>query len=132
MRLHLPASVLCTCLLLVACGSDKSATPPTSSGDESLPQPDVAAGSVTGMPNPGTPVVVPPPADNLATDNEEPELAPVNPTDADPTLPRLPPNVTLEGRLGKPPPDTMPVMPAHPPADAQEMQVQPTPTPPES
>ena len=130
MRLHYPASVLCACLLLAACGSDKSATPPASATTENLPKPDAASGSVTGMPKPGTPAAVPAPADNLATDNEGPELAPANATDADPTLARLPPNVTLEGHLGKPPADTMPVMPARPPADPQELQAQPTPPPP--
>ena len=132
MRLLYPASILLACLLLAACGKDKSATTSTSAADESLPQPDAAAGSVTGMPNPGTPSVVPAPADNPATDNEVPELAVDNPIDADPTLPTSPPDVTLERRLGKPPADTMPVMPAHPPADPQELHVQPTPPPPES
>ncbi len=130
MRLHHPA-ILCACLLLAACGSDKSATPPASAADESLPKPDTASGSVTGMPNPGTPAVVPAPADNLATDNEDPEIATEDTPAVDPSLPQAPPTITLDGRLGKPPPDTMPVMPAHPPADPQELQAQPTP-PPES
>jgi len=63
------------CLLLAACGSDKNATSSSSNADESLPKPETAAGSVTGMPNPGTPSALPAPADNLAIGNENPDIA---------------------------------------------------------
>lgn len=69
MRRHHPAGLLCACLLLAGCGNDESATPPSSTaGSERLPKPDAAAGSVTGMPNPGTPATLPAPADSLGTD----------------------------------------------------------------
>jgi len=136
MRFQYPVSILCACLLLAACSSDKATTPSSSTADENLPKPDSAAGSVTGMPNPGTPSAIPAPADNLAIGNENPDIATEDAPDdvpaLDPNLPAPPPTVTLEGHLGKPPADTMPVMPAHPPADPQQLQVQPVPTPPES
>lgn len=75
MRLHHPASILCACLLLAACGSDKTASTSQQTADESLPKPETTAGSVTGMPNPGAPSTVPAPAGNLATDNEDPGIA---------------------------------------------------------
>lgn len=130
MRLHYPASILFTCLLLAACGSDKATTPSSSTADENLPKPDAAAGSVTGMPNPGTPSALPAPADNLATDNEDPDIAAEDAPAVDPDLQTPPPTVTLEGHLGKPPADTMPVTPAHPPADPAQSQVPPAPPPP--
>ena len=53
MHLHRIALLLC-CTLLVACGGDKaSATGAT--GEDGLPKPAAAGGSVTGMPNPGVP-----------------------------------------------------------------------------
>lgn len=88
MRLHHPASILCACLLLAACGGDKNNTSSSSNADESLPKPETAAGSVTGMPNPGTPSALPAPADNLANDNEDPGIA-TEDTPVDSNLPTL-------------------------------------------
>lgn len=132
------AAIFCSCLTLAACGADKTATTQQQTSDESLPQPDAAGGSVTGMPNPGTPSVLSPPADGLATDNEDPakesvDIATENTSTVDPNLPVSPPTITIEGPLGKPPADTMPVMPAHPPhpPEASE-QSQAVPPPPKS
>lgn len=55
MRFHHLAGIFYACLLLAACGSDKNTTPRSAAGEESLPMPEAAAGSVTGMPSPGTP-----------------------------------------------------------------------------
>ena len=113
-------AIFCTCLVLAACGSDKTATPSQQANEETLPQPDAAAGSVTGMPNPGTPAALPAPAGNLVTDNEDPvnedaEIATDDASPVDPGQPAAPPTMTVEGTPGKPPADAMPVMPAHPP-----------------
>lgn len=134
MRYHtLVPAVFCACLMLAACGADKTATPSQQTGEESLPRPDAAAGSVTGMPNPGTPSVLPPPADDLTTDNENPDIAIEDASAVDPNLPVDPPTITIDGTLGKPPADTMPVTPAHPPhpPEASE-QLQTVPPPPKS
>lgn len=56
-----PAILLCTCLLLAACGaSDKTSARQSAGGEERLPSPDSASGSVTGMPDPGAPSSQPP------------------------------------------------------------------------
>ncbi|MEO6155114.1 MAG: hypothetical protein ABIP16_05240, partial [Thermomonas sp.] len=54
-------AIVCACLLLAACGGDKTASSHAQPGQESLPKPDVVSGSVTGMPNPGTPSAQPAP-----------------------------------------------------------------------
>lgn len=51
MHPHRIALLLC-CTLLVACGGDKSGTA-GAAGEDGLPKPAAASGSVTGMPNPG-------------------------------------------------------------------------------
>jgi hypothetical protein len=136
MRHHtLSAAIFCACLTLAACGADKTATTQQQTSDESLPQPDAAGGSVTGMPNPGTPSVLPPPADGLATDNEDPakesvDLATENTSTVDSNLPVGPSTITVDGDIGKPPANTMPVMPAHPPQPpgaSEQSQVAPLP-----
>jgi hypothetical protein len=130
---HQPLALLCACLMLAACGADKTAAPPQPTGEESLPKPDAAGGSVTGMPDPGTPAALPPPADNLATDAEVPAITAEGDGAQAPELPVLPPSdVTLEGSLGKPPPDTMPVMPAHPPEETPQSESEVPPPPLES
>lgn len=51
MHPHRIALLLC-CTLLVACGDDKAGTE-GAVGEDGLPKPAAASGSVTGMPNPG-------------------------------------------------------------------------------
>ena len=122
-------ATLCTCLLLAACGADKPAATGQQAADDGLPMPDGTAGSVTDMPNPGKPAVLPPPADDIATDNEDPSKADEEASQVDHNVPAEPPAVTLDGALGKPPPDTMPVMPANPPLPEESSQATPPPEP---
>lgn len=123
----LPAAIFCACLMLAACSADKTATPQQQAGNESLPKPDAAGGSVTGMPNPGTPSVLPAPADNLATDNEDPDIATEDSSAVDPNLPVAQPTTTIEGSPGTLPPDTMPTMPVPPVQPNQQTQATPPP-----
>ena len=51
MHPHRIALLLC-CTLVVACGGDKAGTN-DAVGEDGLPKPAAASGSVTGMPNPG-------------------------------------------------------------------------------
>lgn len=125
---HHSLSILCACLMLAACGADKTLPPQQSDVDESLPQPDAAGGSVTGMPNPGKPAVLPPPADDVATGNEDLESATEEASTVDPSLPvTSPPTFTVEGSLGKPPTDTMPTMPAQPSESNAPSEISPPP-----
>ena len=114
---HHPLAILCVCLMLAACGTDKTTAPTQQTGEEGLPQPDAAGGSVTGMPNPGTPSVLPPPTEDedVAIDNGDASVATEDGSVIDSNLPVAPPTLTVEGTLGKLPADSMPVMPAHPP-----------------
>ena len=52
-------AIVCACLLLAACGGDNAEGGRAQPGAESLPKPDAASGSVTGMPNPGRPSAQP-------------------------------------------------------------------------
>lgn len=120
MRNHtLALAIFCACLTLAACGDNKTAPLSQQTGEESLPQPDATGGSVTGMPNPGTPSVMPPPADDMASDDEDAGIdAGINTENVDaidPNLPVDPPTIKMDGTFGTPPEDSMPVMPAHPP-----------------
>jgi len=58
------AGILLSCCLLVACGNEESAADKAPVGEDGLPKPASASGSVTGMPNPGVaeprPVAAPP------------------------------------------------------------------------
>lgn len=53
MHAHRIALLLC-CTLLMACGGDKAGSA-RAAGEDGLPKPAAASGSVTGMPNPGVP-----------------------------------------------------------------------------
>lgn len=109
MRHHaLDVAVLCACLMLAACGGDKTATPTQQMGEENLPQPNAAGGSVTGMPNPGTPSVLPQPTDDLATDDAAPGLATGDGSEIGQDAPMNPPGIGNTGEMAIPPPQTMP------------------------
>jgi hypothetical protein len=49
----LPVALLLSCCLLAACGDEKSEAEKAALGEDGLPKPANASGSVTGMPNPG-------------------------------------------------------------------------------
>ncbi len=84
MHAHRIALLLC-CTLLVACGGDNAGTA-GATGEDGLPKPAAAGGSVTGMPDPGVAVTRPaasaaPPADTaeLPAPLDDGESAPVDP-----------------------------------------------------
>ena len=98
MHPHRIALLFC-CTLLVACGGDKAGTN-AATGEDGLPKPAAASGSVTGMPNPGVPGTRPAanaaqPADTveLPAPLEDGEIAPVDP--ASQPMPIEGPPVTL-------------------------------------
>ncbi len=107
---HHSIAILCACLMLAACGTDKTATPQQQAGAEGLPLPDAAGGSVTGMPNPGAPS--PPPADDLATESEGAGFATDDANGVEPDFPMTAPEPGNMGEVAIPPPETMPTMPA--------------------
>ena len=117
--------LLFTSSLLVACGGDKTPPSQSQSGEEGLPQPGAAAGSVTGMPNPGTPSVQPAPLPRRQTD-EGLDIEVGDGTPVDPNLPIEPPVAGQQGEIAIPPPETMPTMPA-PVPDPVETRVVPPP-----
>ena len=108
----LTLAILCAFLTLAACSDDTTAPLSQQPGEESLPQPGATGGSVTGMPNPGTPSALPPPADTMATDDEDPGIATEDGAAFDPNLPMNPPETGAAGEMSTPLPDTMPTMPA--------------------
>ena len=105
-------ALFCACLMLAACGGDKASSPPQVVGEDSLPQPDAAGGSVTGMPNPGAPSVQPPRADELAIDTESTDVAREPGNVIDPNAPMNAPEPGKTGEITNLPPETMPTMPA--------------------
>lgn len=127
-----PAFLLCGCLMLAACSGDKASAPSSSTGEDSLPQPDAAGGSVTGMPNPGTRSALPLPTDVLATSSDVPVTATTAGGEVDPNLPVSPPDTALVGSLGIPPDDAVPVPPADPPTDTPPSETQVVASPPET
>jgi hypothetical protein len=52
-------ALLCCCLSLAACGGKDAGPDPATTGDGGLPIPAGSPRSVTGMPDPGRPLVVP-------------------------------------------------------------------------
>ena len=120
-------AVFVTSLLLAGCGSDTTAASPQLTGEEGLPQPDAAGGSVTGMPNPGAPSVPPPPSDHMTIDSEQPDGEFDDGGFVTPTVPENPPATSTTGSNGdivNLPPETMPTMPA-PTPDPVEVRIAP-------
>jgi hypothetical protein len=110
MHMHRFAFLL-SCCMLAACGGDKADTP-HARDEDGLPKPAAAAGSVTGMPNPGV-AAARPAADAASQPDmvefpeplEQDDLAAVDPADA-------------PAPIGNPvpaPESTMPVDPHAPP-----------------
>lgn len=127
MRHHTIALVVMfACLTLAACSDNKTAPTTQQTGENSLPQPNAAGGSVTGMPNPGTPSVLPQPTNDLATNDEDPDVVAEDGTEIGSNLPMNAPETGNSGELGTPLPETMPTMPA-PTADPVESRTTPPP-----
>jgi hypothetical protein len=106
---------LLSCCMLAACGGDKADTP-RARGEDGLPKPAAAAGSVTGMPDPGVAAARPAAAAAPQPDMvefpeplEQDEVAAIDSADA-------------PAPIGNPVPEpTMPVDPhAPPPPPAEE------------
>lgn len=116
MHLHRIALLLC-CTLLVACGGDKPGTD-AAVGEDGLPKPAAAGGSVTGMPNPG--VADTRPAATAAQTEDAVELPPPLEDGAiapvDPATEPMP----IEGPPVMLPESTMPEDPNAPPPPPQE------------
>ena len=120
MRAHRLASILgcglLCCSLLVACGGDKAGAN-GAQGEDGLPKPAAAGGSVTGMPSPGVAGTRPAAAVEQPAIVELPE--PVDAGDVatlDPAAPPLP----IEGAPVAAPESTMPVDPGTSPAAPAE------------
>ena len=117
-----PLPLLFACLMLAACGADKRADNAPQASSESLPQPDPASGSVTGMPNPGTPAASPPPVQAMTAASNV-DSAPEDSVATDPMLPEDPPTISVDGSgIDKSPADAVPVKPAQPPEAIQPSQ----------
>ena len=132
MRHQHPAIILCGCLLLAACGSDKTATTQPSPADESLPMPMRRRVLSPACRTPGhrpcrhlQPTTWPPTTRILRCRVQDG-------SDADPDLPVEPSNVPVQGPTGKPIQDAMPVMPIHPPDAGDQTQATTPPPPPET
>ena len=100
---------LLACGLLVACGGDKAGAN-AAAGEDGLPKPAAASGSVTGMPNPGVAdarpaaprteavIELPEPVDAAAADSTtvDPALPPAPADAASPALPDPPATPPVE------------------------------------
>lgn len=88
MHAHRIGFLLC-CTLLAACGGDKAGTA-SATGEDGLPKPATASGSVTGMPDPGVATIRP-----RASAAQQPEIVelpePVDAGDIGPVDPATPP-----------------------------------------
>ena len=123
MRAHRYAFLLC-CGLLAACGGDKTANSGTP-GDDGLPKPAAASGSVTGMPNPGVaqarPAASEPQAPYIVELPDEGAVDELVPPDSS-----LPPPVEVPPVAPpEPPVAPVPEMPAPAPADRNRSEAQP-------
>lgn len=104
------AAAMAACLLVAACGKDAAKSADGATGEESLPRPDAASGSVTGMPNPGQSTPNPgqpvdlPPEDDLETPADIVPIDGEMPVDGD----GMPQTAMPE----PPEPETMPMPPA--------------------
>ncbi|MDQ3160176.1 MAG: hypothetical protein M3Q51_04030 [Pseudomonadota bacterium] len=127
MRHHMLA-MLCACSMLAACGSNENSPAQQQSGDEALPQPVTAGGSVTGMPNPGAPSVRPPPVQDPANYSVDEGFETDAGNGVDPDYPITTPETDDPGEIAIPPVETMPTMPA-PVPDPVESRIAPPPEP---
>jgi hypothetical protein len=116
-------ALLMSCCLLAACGGDKAGTD-GAQGEDGLPKPAAAGGSVTGMPNPGVAEARP-----AASAAQQPDIVEFpEPVDAGDVAPADP--AEAPAAIGNPvslPESTMPVdpnAPPAPPAEATEVRVQ--------
>lgn len=90
------SATLCTCLLLAACGGDKTAAHAAAqSAEGDLPKPEAASGSVTGMPNPGAPLARP--ASNAALPDRNAANGIGESIAEEPPRPTDPPSAEAEG-----------------------------------
>ena len=113
-RLSLLAA-MAACLLLAGCGKDTATGASGAAGEDGLPTPDAAGGSVTGMPNPGESTPNPgqpmdaPPADVVETPDA------IVPIDGE-----LPPDIESipEGGTPELQPDVIELPPTEPAAPA--------------
>ena len=124
MHAHRFAFLLLCCGLLAACGGDKTGAK-GAQGEDGLPKPAAASGSVTGMPNPGVAETRPvvsvaqaPDSVELPDDVAMDEVAPIDP--AVQSVPIEPPPVTLP----EPPMPQDPDAPMSSPADNPQTEAQ--------
>ena len=117
-------ALLFSCCLLAACGGDKTGAD-GAQGDDGLPKPAAASGSVTGMPNPGVAETRPsvsvaqaPEIVELPDDAAVDDIAPIDP--AMQPAPIEPPPVTLP----EPPMPQDPDAPVSSPADNPQTEAQ--------
>lgn len=123
MRMHRILSLF-ACVLLAACGGDKTNAGRTQEGEQTLPRPAAAGGSVTGMPDPGVASAVPAPA---SVPSPEIPAAPESDEPVDDTsLNDAANEVPVEAPAQPPPPPApSPIAPSAPPPNGPTT---PTPT----
>lgn len=127
MHAHRFALLFSCCLLAAACSGDKAGAN-GAQGDDGLPKPAAAGGSVTGMPDPGVAKARPavsvsraqaPDSVDHADDVALDDIAPVDPAIAQP-VPVEPPPLTLP----EPPMSQDPDAPVSSPADNPQTEAQ--------
>lgn len=125
MRLHRVVFLL-SCVLLAACGGDKAGAE-GAPGEDGLPRPAAASGSVTGMPNPGVADTRPEAAAAQETDIAElPEPVDGDADDITATDPGLPTD-PMDATPASPEPPAMqdPETPASPPTERAQAEPAP-------
>lgn len=111
-------AALLGCCLLAACGGDDKAGTANAAGEDGLPRPAAASGSVTGMPNPGVADARPAPRNEPRLDIVElPE--PLEPGEIPAPDPAMPPQPIIDPvTLPAPPMPEDPAAPPPPPAQS--------------